>query len=102
MYRLTIQYSVPTDPEAFDRYYLDKHLPLVTPMAGLRSLTVTRPRPLSGDQTVHLVCELDFDDAEAMRAGLASPEMQAAAADGANLATPAILFAGEVEVIDLP
>jgi len=96
MHRLTIQYAVPADPEAFDAHYFDKHIPLVGPLPGLRAFTWSKPRPLGGEQTVYLVAQLDFDDAEAMTAALKSPQMAVASKDAAGLGVPTVMFSGEV------
>ena len=61
MHRVTIQYDVPQDPEAFDERYFDHHVPLVAPIPGLRAFTWSKPRPLGGEQSVYLVAQLDFD-----------------------------------------
>jgi uncharacterized protein (TIGR02118 family) len=96
VHRLTIWYAVPEDPAAFDEEYLTAHVPLVLPAPGLRAFTWSRPRPLGGPQTVHLVAELDFDDAEALQSALRSPEMTEAAEHAAGLGTAMTMFSGEV------
>lgn len=96
MHRITIQYDVPSDPEAFDAHYFDKHLPLVEPLPGLRSFTWSKPAPLGGDPKVYLVAQLDFDDADALKSVLRSEEMAAAGKDAATLGVPMTMFAGEV------
>jgi uncharacterized protein (TIGR02118 family) len=35
MYRMTILYGTPTDPEAFRAYYMQAHVPLAQRMKGL-------------------------------------------------------------------
>ncbi|KQP65449.1 EthD family reductase [Nocardioides sp. Leaf285] len=98
MYRVTIQYAVPEDPEAFDRRYAEGHVPLVLPVPGLRSFTWSKVRPMGGDPAAgpYLVAQLDFDDREAMTAALSSPEMAAAGADADEIGVPRTMFAGEV------
>jgi uncharacterized protein (TIGR02118 family) len=96
MHRVTIQYSVPGNPEAFDARYFTTHVELVRPLPGLRSFTWSKPRPLGGDPVVYLVAELDFDDAQALGTALASPEMAAAGRDAAGLGVPMTMFTGEV------
>jgi uncharacterized protein (TIGR02118 family) len=49
MHRITIQYAVPADPTVFDEHYFTRHVPLVTPLPGLRSFTWSKPRPLGGE-----------------------------------------------------
>lgn len=97
MHRLTIQYAVPSDPEAFDRRYAEGHVPLVLPVPGLRAFTTSKVRPMSEQpDPVYLVAQLDFDDREAMKTALASPEMAAAGADAVEIGVPHTMFSGEV------
>ena len=96
MYRVTIHYAVPEDPEAFDSRYAEGHVPLVLPVPGLRSFTYSKVRPMGGEQTIYLIAQLDFDDKEAMKLGLASPEMAAAGSDADDLGVPRTMVSGEV------
>jgi uncharacterized protein (TIGR02118 family) len=96
MHRVTIQYAVPDDPDAFDARYFDQHVALVAPIPGLHAFTWSKPRPLGGVRSVYLVAQLDFEDAETMATALASPEMRAAGADAAELGVPMTMFSGEV------
>lgn len=96
MHRLTIQYAVPADPEAFDEHYFEKHVPLCRPLPGLRGASFSKPRALGPGTVPYLVAELDFDDADALRAALSSPEMTAVAADAATLEADRVMFTGEV------
>lgn len=96
MHRVTIQYAVPDDPDAFDERYFERHLPLLGPIPGLRRFTWSKPRPLGGDPTVYLVAQLDFDDAAGLRAALGSAQMRAAGEDAARLGVPMTMFSGEV------
>ncbi|HET7735696.1 MAG TPA: EthD family reductase [Nocardioidaceae bacterium] len=96
MYRLTIQYDAPADAEAFDRHYFDVHVPLCKPLPGLRGASFSKPRALGPGTTPYLVAELDFDDADALKAALRSPEMAAVGADAENLDAARVMFTGEV------
>jgi len=96
MHRLTIQYAEPADPEAFDRHYFDQHVALCTPLPGLRAAAFSKPRALGPGACPYLVAELDFDDAEALRTALKSPEMAAVAADAATLEADRVMFTGDV------
>ena len=96
MHRVTIQYDLPQDPEAFDEHYFDHHMPLVAPIPGLHAFTWSKPRPLGGEMSVYLVAQLDFDGPQALERALASPEMRAAGAYAARLGVPMKMFVGEV------
>ena len=41
MYRLTVLYGRPKDPDAFDEYYRDVHIPIARRMRGLIDWTLT-------------------------------------------------------------
>jgi uncharacterized protein (TIGR02118 family) len=75
MVKLVAMFSKPQDPEAFDRAYLDVHLPLNAKTPGLRRTEVTRVTgALRGESPWYIVTEMYYDDAAAMQAGLSSPE----------------------------
>jgi uncharacterized protein (TIGR02118 family) len=95
-HRLTIQYAVPADPEAFDEHNFGRHLALCQPLPGLRVASWSKPRALGPGATPYLVTQLDFDDAEALKAALRSPEMAAVAADADTLPADRVMFTGEV------
>src|SRR5690348_9339887 len=62
MVRVLVLYNTPEDPEAFDRYYEENHIPLAKRLPGLLRYTVSRKvTPLGGDVKVYLVAELDFE-----------------------------------------
>jgi uncharacterized protein (TIGR02118 family) len=96
-HRLTIQYDAPADPEAFDKQYFEQHVSLCRPLPGLRAASFSKPRGLGGPAP-YLVAELDFDDADALKAALRSPEMAAVGADAETLAATRVMFTGEVIV----
>jgi uncharacterized protein (TIGR02118 family) len=75
-------YRTPDDPAEFERHYFGTHVPLVEKTPGLRENRVHRvTRQFVGAPAYHLVAELVFDSAEAMKAGFASPEWKAAGED---------------------
>jgi uncharacterized protein (TIGR02118 family) len=79
MHRVTVQYFDPADGPAFEASYRERHVPLVKAVPGLDRFTLTRPR--GGAGSPYLVAELWFAHAEALKAGLSSPQMAAAGAD---------------------
>jgi uncharacterized protein (TIGR02118 family) len=88
MAKLFAIYQQPADPAAFDRHYLDTHVPLVKKIPGLRSYEVTRGdvMGMGGKHAVYLVAARGFDSMAAVAAGMGSAEGQATAADLANFA----------------
>lgn len=82
--KLVALYKTPPDPAAFDQAYFGTHLPLIAAVPGLRKTVITRfTRTLMGEG-FYMMAEMSFDDAEALKAGMRSPEMAAA---GENLNT---------------
>ena len=80
---LVVLYKTPQDPNAFDKYYFENHVPLARKIPGLRKYRVTRG-PIAtpaGPSGLHLIATLSFDSMAAIGAAFASPEGQATAAD---------------------
>lgn len=87
-YRVAVCYGHPTDPEAFDKYYNEIHVPLASAVPGLSDFTFRKCSTLDGsDPVFYAVANLEFPDLETMQSGLKSPEMGAAGKDVANFAT---------------
>ena len=100
MVKLIALFRKPADLAAFDSAYIDTHIPLVQKIPGLQRVIINRvtgaPR---GEPELYLVTEMDFADAAARDAALASPENIDA---GKNLMSFArglvtFIFAEEVE-----
>ncbi|MEH2568613.1 EthD family reductase [Bradyrhizobium sp. AZCC 2289] len=89
MAKVLVLYKTPTDPAAFDKYYATIHIPLAKQIPGLKRYDVSTGvvRTPAGPSGVHLAAELNFDSLDALAAGMASPQGQAAAADLPNFAT---------------
>lgn len=84
MSKLIALFKQPADPTAFDQAYFNTHLPLIAKVPGLNKTVITRfTRTLQGEG-FYLMAEMVFDDREALKTGMKSPEMAAA---GANLNT---------------
>jgi uncharacterized protein (TIGR02118 family) len=93
MYRMTILYGIPDDPDEFRRYYTQTHIPIARQMKGLTGWTLswienTTERPSS----LFLIAELYAESAGAMNIALNSPEGLAASADVANFASGSVEF----------
>jgi uncharacterized protein (TIGR02118 family) len=87
MATILVLYNQPADPAAFDEHYRSVHIPLVKKLPGLRScrLSTGQVRAGQGEAPYHLIAEMVFDSMDDLRAALRSPEMQAAAADMAEI-----------------
>ena len=89
MVKLTVLFGAPTDPEAFEAYYAEHHLPLVERIPHLRRFEAARVvgTPEGGDPPYYRVAELWFDNAEEMQESLATPAGRAPGEDVPNFAT---------------
>ncbi len=88
--KLVVLYTQPDDPGAFDKHYLDTHMPLVSKVPGLQRAEVGRVVAAAdgGELTYNVVTELYFADQAALNAAFGSPEGKATAADYQQLAPP--------------
>jgi uncharacterized protein (TIGR02118 family) len=89
MAQLTVIYKTPKDAAAFDKYYVETHIPIAKKIPGLRKYHISQGPVASpaGPSGVHLIATLTFDSMAAIQAGFASPEGHEAAADVAKFAT---------------
>lgn len=89
MIKGTVLYGHPKDAAAFEKYYVEKHLPLVAKTQGVLKLELTKflPNPDGSAPAYYRMAELYFNNAAEMQQALGSPEGQAMAADLANFAT---------------
>lgn len=103
MYRLTILYGVPDDPEHFRDYYHRVHIPLARRMRGLTGWNLSWIDRDGDDPSPYLlVAELYAESRAAMDAILASPEGEAAKADLDNFVTGTVEFlSGDEEEVPL-
>jgi uncharacterized protein (TIGR02118 family) len=93
MVRLTVLYGYPTDPQAFDDYYWNIHIPIAAKMRGWERWTVEKVTANPGEPPpYYLIVGLYARTAEDVQRILASPEGQAAAADVPNFATGGSTF----------
>ncbi len=81
-FRVSVCYGRPDDPEVFDDHYERVHIPLAKAVPGLVDFTWGKVASLDGSPPpYYAIASLYFADAAALKAGLRSAEMKAAAAD---------------------
>jgi uncharacterized protein (TIGR02118 family) len=73
--------DTPTDVETFDRHYHETHIPLANKMPGLRRYSLSRQVTAVRGQPPYCIAELEWDNMEAMRHDMQSPEGRATAGD---------------------
>jgi uncharacterized protein (TIGR02118 family) len=93
MVKLTLLYYQPKDPESFERYYAEIHLPLVSKVSGIRRLELAKVTgtPDGSSPAFFRIGELYFDSTEQMQEVISTPEMQAAIADISNFASGGVV-----------
>jgi uncharacterized protein (TIGR02118 family) len=72
----------PHDPEQFDRYYWNTHLPIIARWPKIRRIAVSRCRQLN--EEIYMMAEFFFDTIEDLEHAIASPERKEAAEDRFN------------------
>jgi uncharacterized protein (TIGR02118 family) len=97
---LVIYEGRPEDPEAFLRYYAERHVPLVWKFPKIRRIEIERGID-GGD--FFMITRLTFDSIEDLRAAVSSEERERARADMKNFPP----FEGAVrrqvvEIMDMP
>ena len=97
MHKVMALYRTPPDPKKFRKHYEEVHIPLIWKVPGVIRLNYSFDvRDMSGEPAYFCVFECYYKDAEAMIAGMQTPEGQAVIADLANYAV------GEHEIISFP
>lgn len=89
MVKLIVQYGHPTDPEAFEKYYAETHLPIAGKIQGVAKVEVSKVvgTPDGSKASQYRMAELFFNSMEDLQKNMGSPEGQAAVNDIANFAT---------------
>jgi uncharacterized protein (TIGR02118 family) len=88
--KITVLYAQPKSVEEFDKYYFEKHMPMVYAVKEIKKVEIARPGPGPDGTTppYHLITELYFESPDALKAVAATPEWKAIGADVANFAVP--------------
>jgi uncharacterized protein (TIGR02118 family) len=98
MTKLIALYRKPSDVAEFDKHYFEIHTPLVKQYPNLRRLEITKVTgaPI-GETKFHIMCEMYWDNKDAMDAALASKEGKIVARDLMSFAAEVVtIFHGEV------
>ena len=104
MTRLTVLYGHPNDPDEFDRYYREVHIPLARKMKGLKGWTIGKCQAINQNEkpTYYMIVGLYGESREAIEAVLNSPEGKATVDDVPNFATGGVTFLYDEEQVLLP
>lgn len=99
MVKLIALYKKPVNPQEFDDHYFNTHLPLAAKMPGLLRSEVSKVKGTpAGESEYYLQAELYFENMDALKAAMASPEGRAAAKDVMSFAKDIVyMMFAEVE-----
>ncbi len=102
--KLIVLYNVPeADQALFDQQYFETHVPLAQKMPGLRGMEICRKpkNMMGGPSPYYLIVTLIFDNRDALKAALGSPEGQEAGNNIMSFASNYItMLSSEVEVVE--
>lgn len=89
MIKLTVLYGHPVDPTAFEAYYFNTHMPLVSLIHGVVKAETTKFMSAAdgGKPAYYRIAELYFTSPEELQKAMGSPEGAATTADLANFAS---------------
>jgi uncharacterized protein (TIGR02118 family) len=101
MFRVSICYGLPADPESFDDYYTNFHTPMALQIPGLAGLTTGKCRTLLPGKPppYYLVASLIFETAEDLETALNSGEMRSAIADLTYFASGGVTVFSQQEIV---
>ena len=94
MTRLLVLYGHPQDPDAFDKYYEEIHVPLAKRMQGLKKWTIGKVQgtPDGAPSDYYFIADLYADSREEIEAILETPEGRAAVEDVPKFASGGVTF----------
>jgi uncharacterized protein (TIGR02118 family) len=86
--RIVALHRHPADPEAYEAYYRETHMPLVERVPGVHKVRVGKVAGTNeGDKAAYwLMSEVFFENASTLATAMASPEMKVALNDVPNFA----------------
>lgn len=83
MIKLIALYKQPKDKEAFDEHYFKVHGPITEKIPGLQRMEVTKivGTPMGKESEFYILCEMYYENHEALQAGMRSAEGKASGKD---------------------
>jgi uncharacterized protein (TIGR02118 family) len=87
--KLTVLYGTPKDPAEFEKYYLQKHMPIASAVKNIRRVELAKglPGPDGKPPAFYRITELWFDSPELFQQVTATPQWKAVVADVPNFAS---------------
>ena len=103
--KIVVLYPRPTDVDAFERAYVDEHLPLARDgLAFARRVVLTRSVSApAGEPEFHRMAEIYYDSLESLQQSLATPSTQEVARHAVAISTggPPTFLICEEQVVSL-
>jgi len=83
MIKLIALYKQPKDKEAFDEHYFNVHGPITEKIPGLQRMEVTKivGTPMGKESEFYILCEMYYENHEALQNGMRSAEGKASGKD---------------------
>jgi uncharacterized protein (TIGR02118 family) len=101
--KLVVLYPRPTDLDAFERAYVDEHIPMAQEsIAGATKLVLAKAVGApDGVPPFHRVAEIYFDSLDALQRSLATPSTQAVAQHAVSISSggPPVFLVCEEQVV---
>lgn len=96
MVKMIALYKKPADAnavKAFDEHYFNVHKPLADKIPGLQKMEISHVNgsPM-GESEYHLMAELYFENMDALKAGMSSPEGKASGKDLMSFAKDLVIM----------
>lgn len=99
MVKLVVMYGHPENPEAFEKYYSETHLPIAAQIPGVVKVELTRfvGTPDGTAASEYRMAEVYFNSLEDLQTNMGGAQGQAAVNDIPNFATGGVnVMIGEV------
>ena len=102
--KIVVLYPRPTDVDAFERAYMDEHIPLAKAKIGgaTKFIFTTVRGVVGGEAPYHRITEIHFASMEALQASAATPATQEAAGHATAISSggpPVFLIADEETMV---
>ena len=83
MIKLIALYKQPKDKKAFDEHYFNVHGPITEKIPGLQRMEVTKivGTPMGKESEFYILCEMYYENHEALQNGMRSAEGKASGKD---------------------
>ncbi|GAA0344588.1 hypothetical protein GCM10008967_38730 [Bacillus carboniphilus] len=83
MYKVIVLYKKPENPQEFDEYYFNTHMPITKKIPGLQEVKVTK---LKGETEYYMMCEMYYESKDAFKAASQTEEAKVSMKDAMKFA----------------